>query len=291
MSIMPKTYSWRFQVRTYDVGGDGLVSPTNLQRYLEEGATQASASAGYDINWYRENNRLWVLRTATIRYYLPVTYPDELELTTWVSDFRRVQSHRDYALHRVADGQLVLRGRGNWVFINTVTMQPIRVPAEFMEQFGPLGELEELDAGIPEGIVVEDPIVHTEERRVQRYELDSNGHVNNAVYLMWAEQATVNALREVGWPPERLSNEGFDMWPVASEVEYYRSALDDEPIWIVTRLAEVGLDRAAWHNEIRHGATGELIAKAVLMRAFADENGPRSIPDTLQLALVKPSRV
>src|SRR5262245_61593343 len=135
MSVMSKTYSWRFQVRTYEAGSDGLVSPTNLQRYLEEGAMQASASAGYDYDWYRNNNRLWVLRTTTIRYFAPVIFPDELELTTWVSDFRRVQSNRDYALHRVSNGELVLRGRGNWVFLNTETMQPMRVPPEFVEGF------------------------------------------------------------------------------------------------------------------------------------------------------------
>jgi YbgC/YbaW family acyl-CoA thioester hydrolase len=140
---------------------------------------------------------------------------------------------------------------------------------------------------VPDAISIEEPIIHTEERRVQRHELDSQGHVNNSVYVAWAEQAITNALRAVGWPPERFTTTEFSMTPLAVEVDYLRSALDNEPIWIVTRLAEVGRDRAAWHNEIRHGATGELIAKTVSVRVFTDAKGPRSIPDALEIALVQ----
>lgn len=287
---MPKIYYWRFHVRTYDVSVEGRVSPDAFLRYLEDGAVQASASAGYDYDWYREHKRLWVVRKMTMRFYAPAGYEDELELATWVSDFRRVQSNREYDLRRVGDGAQIVRARANWAFLNTETMQLERIPAEFADHFDPAGSSDVIDTALPDAIDIENPVIHTEERRVQRYELDTNAHVNNTVYLTWAEQALVNALRAAGWPPERFDSTEFVMMPYAAEIEYHRSALDNEPIWIVTRLAQVGLDRAAWHVEIRHGATGELIAKAVLVRAFSDEVGPRSIPDALQLALVQRSR-
>jgi hypothetical protein len=34
-----------------------------------------------------------------------------------------------------------------------------------------------------------------------------------------------------------------------------------ETIWVVARLAEIGHDRTAWFSEVRHGATGEMMAK------------------------------
>ncbi len=223
----------------------------------------------------------------TTHFYAPVVYGEELELLTWVSDFRRVQSNREYYVRRVSDDAPILRARGNWVFMDTQTLQPQRIPPNVMDEFEPTGENEDLDTGVTDAISIEEPIIHTEERRVQHYELDSQGHVNNAVYVGWAEQSMINALRAVGWPPERFATSEFTMNPLAVEVDYLRSALDDEPIWIVTRLAEVGRDRAAWHNEIRHGATGELIAKIVAVRVFMDANGPRSIPDALEIALVQ----
>jgi acyl-CoA thioester hydrolase len=284
-------YAWRFHVRNYELNETGHVSATNILRYFEEGAIQASTALGYDLAWYRDNNRMWVVRNMLVRYYEPVMYPDELELQTWVSDLRRVQSHREYALYRVSDGAPVARGRANWVFLSTDTMQPQRLDSDFIRDFAPTNEVEALDTGVIEPFPIEEPTIHSEERRVQRYELDSAGHVNNSVYLAWVEQAMVNGLRAAGWPPERLTSGDFAMMPISDEIEYFRSALDHEPIWIVTRLAEIGHDRAAWHHEIRHNATGELIAKGASVRAFYDANGPRSIPDSLHLALIQRGRL
>src|SRR5258708_16044043 len=129
---MAKVYSWRFQVRTYELDVTGEVRPAAFLNYLEEGAVQASTAGGYGYDWYKENNRMWVVRKFTIRYYGPAVYGDELELATWVSDFRRVQSNREYALQR-SDGELVLRARGNWVFMNVQTMQPQRIPTNVIE--------------------------------------------------------------------------------------------------------------------------------------------------------------
>lgn len=284
---MSKIYSWQFKTRSYELSSSGLIGPATYLNYLEEGAIQASAALGYDYKWYHDNNRLWVVRKMTVHFYSPAVYGEELELLTWVSDFRRVQSNREYYIRRVTDDSPVLRARGNWVFMDTQTLQPQRIPPNVVEEFEPTGENEDLDTAVIDSISIEEPIIHTEERRVQHYELDSQGHVNNSVYLAWTEQSMINAMRAVGWPPERFATSEFTMEPLAVEVDYLRSALDNEPIWIVTRLAEVGRDRAAWHNEIRHGATGELIAKTSAVRVFTDTNGPRSIPDALEIALVQ----
>ncbi len=288
---MPYVYSWRFHVRTYELDTNFQVSTPVYLNYLEESATQASGSLGYTYQWYWDNQRMWVIRKLTVRYYEPTSYGDELEMQTWISDFRRVQSHREYALSRVSDGAPIVRARANWVFLDTETMQPTRLTQDMIETFDPSGEVEPLDTQIPDPITIEDPVIHTEERRVQYHEVDPLGHVNNSVYLLWCEQALINALRAAGWPPERFASDGFAMRPLANEIEYFRSALDNEPIWIVSRLAGIGLDRAEWHHEIRHGATGELIATNTAVRVFSDANGPRSMPDALQLALTKRNKL
>jgi acyl-CoA thioester hydrolase len=287
---MPKTSTWRFQVRSYELGPSAQVGPATFLHYIEEGSWQASLSGGFGYDWYRQNNRIWVVRKMTIRYYASVTFGEELELKTWISDYRRVQVYREYDVRRVSDGQPLVRARANWVYMNAETMQPARLPDEIMAEFQPTGEVETLDTSVPDSISIEEPLIHTDEHRVQYYELDSAGHVNNSVYLFWAEQALINALRTAGWPPERLNSSDFTTHPLASEIEYFRSALDDEPVWIVTQLAAVGRDRAAWRIDARHGATGELMAKVTIVRAFKDAQGARSIPDALHLALVQRTR-
>lgn len=282
---MSQKYTWRFRVRSYEVGAAGIVKPAVYLNYLEEGAIEASASFGYDYDWYMRQQHLWLVRKLTLRYLAPARTDDELELTTWISDIRRVQSNREYALGRVRDGAPIVRARHNWVYVNMATLLPERVPAEFIERLQPTGEQEDLDIGLSDPVTIDAPCLHVEERRARYHELDQNAHVNNAVYIDWVEQSITTALREAGWPPERLHSADFTMQHVAHEMEYFRSALDDEPIRIETQLAEIGGDRAAWTNDIKHGLTGELIARDRTVFAFTDAEGACPMPDELRLAL------
>jgi acyl-CoA thioester hydrolase len=207
-----------------------------------------------------------------------------------VSDFRRVQSNREYDLHRVSDGARILRARTNWVYIDTETKSPKRLPDDFRAAFEPSGEIEALDACVLDPIKVEHAVTHVEERRVQHYELDSAGHVNNAAYVGWIEQAIRNALSAAGWPPARLLTAAFGMSPLGREIEYLRSAVEGDTLRLETRLIEVGHDRAAWRTDIRQAESGELLITDIAVRAFSDVRGSRSIPDDLLLSLVRPAQ-
>jgi medium-chain acyl-[acyl-carrier-protein] hydrolase len=302
---MAKVYQWRFHVRSYDVAANGQVGTATYLRFCEEGATQASADAGYDYYWYRERGQMWVVRKITMRFFAPAQHGEDIELQTWVSDFKRVQSNREYDLRRIeVDGSLtpLVRARANWAYLNAETMMPERVPAEFLTNFDPAGSLDPLDVSIPDPLAVEAATVHVSERRVQRYELDSNGHVNNTVYVQWAEQAVIDALRAAGWPPEQLEGtleqsfgaSGVRMQPYAAEIDYFRSALDNDAIKITTQLVQISNDQAAgyaaWRVEIRYAESDDLIVVATLVKTFVDSHGPCPIPNALQLALIQRQR-
>ena len=49
-----------------------------------------------------------------------------------------------FDLRRAADDTPILRARANWVFLNTETMQPQRLPDEFLDSFQPDEEIEEV---------------------------------------------------------------------------------------------------------------------------------------------------
>lgn len=282
---MAKKHSWRFTVRTYEVGASGIVNPAIYLNYLEEAALQASDSLGYGFDWYMAQRRIWLVRKLTIRYFTPAQINDELEITTWISDSRRVQSNRDYSVIRTRDGERILRGRHNWVFVNMDTLLPERIPPAIAESFLVNEAVEPLDINLNDPAKVASPISYIEERRVQYHELDRNQHVNNAVYITWAEQAITNALRAANWPPDRLAAADFQMMRVGREVEYFRSAVDDEPIQIVTQLTETDATCAAWTSDIRHTETNELIAQDRALFAFSDASGARPIPAELLTAL------
>ena len=95
-------------------------------------------------------------------------------------------------------------------------------------------------------------------------DLDSFGHVNNAVYfsyfewaraLLWFELTGTGAARDIGFIVAHASCE-------------FRRQLDLEPIDICVRISEMGNSSIVFLHEIRKGGGGELAAtgKVVVVR-------------------------
>ncbi len=280
---MTRVFTWQFEVRGYELDSFGHVNNAVYNNYMEEAASRASADAGFSRAWYFENHRAWVIRRLTVQYLASLTYGDRVEMKTWVSDFHRTYSHREYELRRLADGQPVLRGRARWAYVDLDTIRPTRLPVEFEAAFDPSGQLDEFDIHLKRATAFEDNPAFVSTRRVQRYELDGAGHVNNAVYLNWFEQAMFDAMARAGWPVVRLAEHGIGMVQVAHEVDYLLPALDGMPLEIHSRPAEMAHVRGAWTHEIRNAETGEVMARDYSVGAFLDlgTGRPAPLPDAV----------
>ena len=65
---------------------------------------------------------------------------------------------------------------------------------------------------------------------VRNYELDTLGHVNQAVYHSYAEHGRVSMFRAAGCPPEAMRALGFAPALLASEARYLRELRDGDEI-------------------------------------------------------------
>jgi len=257
-------YETCFRVSSYEVSATGEVRPAVYLNYLEEVATRASESIGFTYEWYLDHRGAWVVRKLLLRHFQPALVNDELILATWISEARRVQAYREYDLRR-ADGQRILRARHTWVYLNADTLLPERLPAEFTGRYLPEGHAEPIELPAVTPIPASSSRTFVAERRVEYFDLDTNGHVNNAVYIQWIEQALVDALRTVDWPPDRwqmADPSGQAAWQrVGRESEYFRALRDNEPIRIAVHVAGTSADHVVWESEISHSASGEQIVR------------------------------
>jgi acyl-CoA thioester hydrolase len=272
-----RQYIRRFRVRHYELDAFNHVNNAVYANYMQEAAIEASTAAGYSPSWYREQGTSWFIRQLSIRYYLQAAYGDELDVTTWVSDMRRVASNREYKITRASDGAQVARARVNWVYIDLKTGQPLRIPKEFEKDFEPSGEFEELGIRMAKPAAPEKAYRYRTQRRVQIHEVDTAQHVNNAVYLHWITQAYFDAIRAAGHPVESLHND----WLVVQgghEIEYFEPAFDNDQIEIISWIAEMGKVRGAWIHEIYNAATGKLLARDYSLGVFVDLNGKLFVP-------------
>src|SRR3972149_1325701 len=138
---MPRTYTRRFRVRSTDCDAASHVNHAVYARYLQETAIEASADAGYDYDWYATHGVNWVIRRSRIDYLRPARYGDALDVTTYVVNFRRARSQRNYDITHAADGTPIARAATDWVFIDQRTGAPRRIPDEVSDNFLPDGSL------------------------------------------------------------------------------------------------------------------------------------------------------
>lgn len=287
---MPLTYERTFRVRHYECDAYGHVNNSNYLRYMQEAAFDASAAAGYDLRRYDEMNRLWLVRENTIDYLAPLRYGDTITVRTWVEDFRRSRSRRAYELTRDGGGEAIARGSTDWVFLDQESLRPARIPAEMMAAFFPEGAPDEAPrrSKFPEP-PPPPPGVFRQRRRVEWRDIDMAGHVNNAVYLAYADDCGMQISVAYGWPEERMRAEGFGVVARQHRIEYKQPALLDDELEISTYVYNVRKATVTRYYRITRPADGALIAQVQtryvwvnietgrpirVPEAFMDEFGP-----------------
>ena len=235
------------RVRSSELSRDGSVGHAVFLQWFQEAAFEASASLGYGMKEFDEMGAAWLMRGIDIEFVQAAHYPEEIEIKTWVSDFQRVRSHREYEARRANDGTLLARARADWVFLDSRTFALRRVPTEAVALFEPNGQLAlqpikwlDLAAG--------EPLGHFEmTRRVQQYELDWMRHVNNTVYVNWIEQQAYAA-----WRAWERDDAALDLQ--RHSIEYRQAAVGDDSLLLVSDAARFG-EEIAWKHRILRGET------------------------------------
>lgn len=235
---MGHVYTGEIRIRHDELDPFGRVHPSSYLRHLAQIAIDASSAAGFDARWYEAAGARWLVRRTTFELLRAVRAEAELDVRTWVEDFRRVRSRRRYEVTE-AHGALALTAVTDWVFVDLASGRPRRVPAE-MERFG----VEVMSgAARPAWRAPAAPAnPGRSSYRVRWAELDALGHMNNAAYLDLLIQATLDVLAGLGWPIERLSLDGAVPLVTGGDVEYLDEVRHDDR-----------LETCTWFTPASHG--------------------------------------
>jgi YbgC/YbaW family acyl-CoA thioester hydrolase len=282
-------YHRQFRVRGYEVGASARVHDSVFLNYIQQAAFEGSADAGYDTRRYDALGTIWVIRKQTIAYLASLFYDDVVQLTTWVSDVRRVRSHREYELRRAVDGALVAVASADWVYLDVAKQFPHRITPDIISAFQPNGRsaLEDAPPLEPKQSLNGRSFVYR--HRVKSYELDNLRHVNNANYLNWLDQARLDALSDVGYPPNSeayaFTELAENISPVRYEIEYLVPAVEGDQVEVRSQAAAAGAGQLTWLHQIYRGPQRLVEATAVVCFKKPD-GGALPLPDALLQALV-----
>jgi acyl-CoA thioester hydrolase len=129
-----------------------------------------------------------------------------------------------------------------------------------------------------------DPLEYRERWRVRSYELDSNGHVNNSVYLGWAEEIATRHAETAGYGKDWSIAKG-GAWVIhRSEITYRRPAVYNDEVEVHVRVELLRGPRGVRRTWIRRTSDGELLAEVLTEWAWIrlSDGRPSRIPPELE---------
>jgi acyl-CoA thioester hydrolase len=250
-------------VRHYECDAQGYVRSVSYLNYMQEAAFEAAAAAGFSMAAHTAMDRYWLVRETQIEHLAPLRYGDSVEVKTWVADFRRVRSRRAYELRSSGTGTPVAQATTDWVFLDLTNKRPASIPQEMMDAFFPEGPPE---PGPPRERFPDAPPPPPGALRLTRQaewnEIDPAQHVNNAVYLAYAEDCAMQADLSCGWPRERMLEKGFITTPRSQRIEYLQQSVLGDRLKVCSWLSDPQGAHLVRHCTITRAGDSTLLARA-----------------------------
>lgn len=190
-------FSNNVRIRPSDLDKHFNLRPSTFLSLAEEIALDASESLGYGMTDLEEYDCAWVLSRTHINFHKCLASPTGAEIATWSKGFDGLFYSRDCTL--ISDnGDVIAESASLWLVMNLGTRGMVRGTEQLM--FMPTIP-EDSDSAtctsagriiIPSNLERE----FVEEIFATYSDIDSLGHVNNAVYADWAVKAVPDNLLE-----------------------------------------------------------------------------------------------
>lgn len=281
--VVTPVYTARVTTRHDELDRFGRLHPSAYLRYLAHAAVEASTAVGFDAAWYAAAGTVWIVRRSTFEVSHPVGTDERLAIRTWVEDFRRVRSHRRYEVRGAAE-RLCLEARTDWVYVDTRSGRPRRVPPEMEAAFGAAhSRPQEREPWSSPPPPASPALAH---HRVRMQEVDTFGHVNNAAYLDIAVQGMLDVLEDAGWSLDRMIGANGVPLLVGADLEYLEGARYGDRLAIPTWFTPGPSALEAHQYIVRSGAGRPLLRASTRWRWAEPASGAqREVPGGVLAAL------
>lgn len=141
LSLPIPVYIHRVTVLSSDIDENQHANNLCYLRWMNEAAVAHSSANGWTAQRHIELGSNWFARRHTIEYLAQATEGDELEIQTWIYDWKSIRSLRKYRFTRPRDGVIVSEAETLWAFVNLQTGRPTKIPPEVAASFTVVGDL------------------------------------------------------------------------------------------------------------------------------------------------------
>ena len=277
---MSKIFTRTFRVRWGELDPSGTVSPANYLRYIVETAWDWSTANGWDANYSQVADAFWLIRETEIRFLRPLRHNDEFCFTIWLVNWQRVRGTRCFEVTRKNNSEVIAQGTQQVVCVDAKTGRPTNPPVDLA------GKLQLENPRVfpferfPKIASVENPFVT--QRQVEWMDLDVYDHVNNVIYVNYAEEAAAQDFAARGWTPAKLTESGLAVVTRRVHIQYLSIASWGETLNVSTHPLQVnGMSGSRYVGITR--ADGTTVAECIIDWELVNRNSGevRTLPEEL----------
>lgn len=176
---MAEITSYNYRIEPQDVDFTLRASVSSLINYMLNVAGTDAHNKGFGVEVLQDNSYTWVLLRFSIEIATRPTQYDNISIDTWINDFNRLSSTRNFRMLR--GGNTIASGVSQWCVLNMETRQSVDMSMmkEAHDKFivaeaSPIAAPARLRA-IEASATVSRPVVYSD--------IDFNRHVNTLRYV------------------------------------------------------------------------------------------------------------
>jgi len=178
-------YKLNSKIRYSEANSKSELTYHALLNYLQDSSTLHSEELGESGAQLMEQNMAWILSFWQICIDEMPKSSEDIVVSTWPYQTKGLFGLRNFCMEN-AKGDTIVKANSIWVLIDPRTGRPIRITDEVSSHYPDEPKLEmdycDRKIAVPEVYEEKEALV------VPKYFIDTNNHMNNAKYVMVAEE-------------------------------------------------------------------------------------------------------
>lgn len=178
-------YTFESRVRYSEISEEGTLALGSVINYMQDCSTFQSESLGLGVEYLKEQKRVWLMNAWQLQIERLPGLGEQITVGTWSYGFKSMYGYRNFVLDDERGNHLV-KANSVWVFYDLEKKRPLKVTEEEAHGYGSEPKLEMNYA--ERKIIIPGNGVSMASFPVRRYQIDTNGHVNNGQYVRMAQE-------------------------------------------------------------------------------------------------------
>lgn len=187
-------YAYDSRVRYSEVDVNQELTVTGIINYLQDCSTFQSEDLGLGLDYLKAHHRAWWLSSWQIIIERKPRFGEKIVISTWPYDFKGMYGYRNFTIQD-QQGNYLVKANSIWFFFDTAAGRPVKVEEQDIRGYSS-GEEQKLDMEYaPRRITLPDTWEEIEPIAVAMHHIDTNHHVNNAMYVEIARETLTEDVR------------------------------------------------------------------------------------------------